>query len=284
MVQRFSETDTAVIRRARRKRRDVLVLREDAGWLSEFSRNPRNMLSRMAARGALIRLGAGRYAIPDIGSASLAYKSWQPLLHARLAPMGNYYLGGFSALEEHRLTDLTESAAFVFGAASMRSLGTFVEIAGRPTHLKLTGRDVFAPELGIETVRLSRSEAYLRSTLTRTLVDCLWQPGMCGAVETWVTAWGRGAVDALEPETACRQALVMGPSVARRVGLMLELVGMGDVARKCLAPRDLRGSRATLLVAGLHDASTRTGEIDRDWGVRFNVPRHQIEGWLTYGK
>jgi predicted transcriptional regulator of viral defense system len=283
MPQSFTSADTAVIQRARRKRREVIVLREDVNWLRDFSSSPKDMLRRMADRGALIRLGAGRYAIPVVGSASADFKAWQPMVHARLAPLGDYYLGGFSALAEHRLTDLSERAAFVIVGFSHSALITGrVDVAGRPLRAAATRRAVFTEELGVETVRLSRTEAYRRSDATRTLVDCLWHPELCGAPETWITAWGRGERSALDPMQACRYAGALGPSVACRVGLMLDLVGHGAVARDLLVGAR-RADRPTPLVArgvAVGDADER----DRTWNVVFNVPRERVQGWLSYGK
>jgi predicted transcriptional regulator of viral defense system len=284
MAQRFTDTDTALIQRARRKRRDVIVLREDEHWLAEYSSRPKDMLWRMARRGALISLGAGRYAIPVLGSDSAAFKAWQPMLHARLAPHGSYYLGGLSALVEHRLTDVSESSIFAvvgFWHSDLQEGG--VTVAGRPVHAVRTRRAVFTEELGVERIRLSRSEHYLRSDPTRTLVDCLWHPELCGATETWITAWGRSAETALRPAASCRYALALGPSVARRVGLMLDLIGHGEVAREVMPPKVRRGDRVALLSAD-GPSATDTTPVDPFWRVAFNVPRDRIEGWLAYGK
>ncbi|MEX2025355.1 MAG: hypothetical protein WD993_09835 [Thermoleophilaceae bacterium] len=282
MSQSFTTTDTAVIQRARRKRREVIVLREDVDWLREFSPSPKDMLRRMARRGALIRLGAGRYAIPVIGSDSPEFKAWQPMVHARLAPLGEYYLGGFSALAEHRLTDLSDPAAFVVAGFWHSALAAGrVAVVGRPLRAAITRRPVLTGELGIETVRLSRTETYRRSDPTRTLVDCLWHPRLCGTPETWITAWGRGATATLDVDLACRYAAALGPSVACRVGLMLDLVGHGHIARDTLG-HARRADRPTPLVAG--DAIGDAVERDPTWNVVLNVPRERVEGWLSYGK
>ncbi len=138
--------------RARRKRRAVLVLREDSDWLREFHPRPKDLLLRMASRGALIKLGAGRYAIPTLGSDAAAYNAWQPMLHGRLAPLGDYYLGFFSALEEHRLTDLSEPFATVLvGFASRQLMDGQLVVAGRPLRAARTRRPVFAGDLGVES-------------------------------------------------------------------------------------------------------------------------------------
>lgn len=284
MDQRFTRTDTEVIQRARRKRREVIVLREDQDWLQEYSARPKDMLWRMAQRGALISLGAGRYAIADIGSSSPAYKAWQPMLHARLAPHGDYYLAGLSALVEHRLTDISPSDLFVVAGFELTSLRTnAVRLAGRQLRSAHTRRHVFGPEHGIEHIRLSRTEQYFRSNVARTLVDCLWHPELCGAPETWITAWGRGARMQLDPVAACRYSLALGPAVARRTGLMLELTGHGDIARLEIPGRAGRVDRAIPLDAhGPRDA--RAHQVDPFWNVAFNLPAARVEGWLSYGK
>jgi predicted transcriptional regulator of viral defense system len=282
MSQSFTPVDTAVIQRARRKRRDVIVLREDAEWLREYSTSPKDMVRRMAARGALIKLGAGRYAIPIIGSASPDYKAWQPMLHARLAPLGDYYLAGFSALAEHRLTDLSETRAFVIVGFHNSGIDSGrVDVAGRLLSSAATRRAVFVDKLGIETVRLSRTETYRRSDANRTLVDCLWHPELCGASETWITAWGRAARGVLNPETVCRYALALGPSVACRVGFMLDQLGHGEPAKRMLGGA-VRSDRNAPLVA--RQPKTDTAEIDPTWHVALNVSLERVQGWLSYGK
>lgn len=283
-MQRFTATDTEVIARARRKRRDVIVLREDREWLSELSPRPEDMLLRMAHRGALVKLGAGRYAIPALGSTSLGRVSWQPLLHARLAPHGDYYLAGFSALEEHRLTDLSDKMiTAVTGFGNRQVLSGTVRVAGRPLHAVYTRRRVFEEKLGIETVRLSRTGSYHRSDPTRTLVDCLWHPELCGSTETWVSAWGRALTEErLDHRRACVYALALGPAVARRVGYLLELVGYGEQARTTLPPSVRRGDRQVTLVKGL--PASEADPHDPFWRITLNVPRTRLEGWLSYGK
>lgn len=286
MPQSLTTRDTEVIVGAQRRRRNVLVLSEDSDWLRELHPRPKDLLLRMAGRGALIKLGAGRYAIPAFGHAEAAYKAWEPMLHGRLAPLGDYYLGFFSALVEHRLTDLEEPFGTVlvgFGSRQLQS-GT-LEVAGRRVRSVRTRRSVFSSELGVEVARVSRTEMYMRSNPTRTLVDCLWHPELSGATETWVTAWGRGMrrYEILDPVAACGYALALGPAVARRTGLMLDLLGAGALARAQLPSRVRRSDRVALMIADGPPAGKEM-ELDPFWRVRLNVPRDRIEGWLLYGK
>ncbi len=286
MPQSFTTRDTEVIMRARRKRRAVLVLREDSDWLREFHPRPKDLLLRMAGRGALIKLGAGRYAIPTLGSDAAAYNAWQPMLHGRLAPLGDYYLGFFSALEEHRLSDLSEPFTTVLVRfASRQLMSGKLEVAGRPLRAARTRRLVFTGDLGVEVVRLSRTERYLRSNPTRTLVDCLWHPHSAARRKHGsVPGAAVCARSALDPLAACRYALALGPTVARRTGLMLDLLGAGEVARAELPGRVRRSDRAFRPCSPTAPRRMRSMEIDQFWRVRMNVSRDRLEGWLSYGK
>jgi predicted transcriptional regulator of viral defense system len=279
--QRFSDTDTAVIRAARRRRREVIVLREDLPWLAEYSDRPKDMLQRMARRGALVEIGAGRYAIPKVGQPDVAYQAWQPLIHARLAPHGDYYVGFLTALIEHRLVDLNESAiTAAIGFANSTLTDQPGQVGNRTLHVMHTDKAVFSPESGIE---LTDDPAYVRSDLQRTLVDALWSPRLFGSTETWATGWGRAAShDLIDAEKACRYAQILGGAVPRRVGAMLSMTGRELQARHHLPSRVRRADRTADLVADAAPADD--AEIDPYWRVRFNVPRDRIEGWLLYGK
>jgi predicted transcriptional regulator of viral defense system len=279
--QRYSESDTCVIQAARRRRRGVIVLREDLPWLSQHSARPKDMLRRMARRGALIELGAGRYAIPKIGQSDIAYQPWQQLVHARLSPHGDYYVGFLTALIEHRLVDLSEPAITVaIGFANSALTGKANQIAGRPLHVLHSSKAIFSPASGIET---APDAAYTRSDLQRTLVDALWAPRLFASTETWANGWGRAASHgSIDAETICRYALLLGGMVPRRVGALLAMTGHDLQARHYLPARVRRADRIADLVA---DAPPQDGaELDPYWRVRFNVPRERIEGWLLYGK
>jgi predicted transcriptional regulator of viral defense system len=279
--QRFSDTDTAVIQTARRRRREVIVLREDLPWLSKYSDRPKDMLRRMAGRGALIEIGAGRYAIPKIGQSDIAYQPWQRLIHARLSSHGDYYVGFLTALIEHRLVDLSEpSITVAIGFANSALTDKRVQIGGRALHVVRSDKAIFSPESGIEILS---DPVYARSDLQRTLVDALWTPKLFGSTETWATGWGRAVSHGLiDAETVCRYAMVLGGVVPRRVGAMLSMSGHELEARRYLPSRVRRADRIADLVDD--EPSRSDAAIDSFWRVRFNVPRDRIEGWILYGK
>lgn len=282
LKQSFTALDTEVIRRARQRRQDVIVLRQDRPWLSELSVDPDDLVYRMAKRGALIRLGGGRYAIPSIGSDSAARSTtWQALVHAELSPLGPYYVGFLTALEEHRLTDLSEAEIAAAIGFRNKRLERGGKVAGRPLRVTVMQPDSFA--FGIETEHQSRTRRYVRSDIERTLVDCHQRPQMVGSAEVWVRAWGRAfAEERTDVDRLLEYAERLGPSAMRRTAILLSMLGHGERARDRFPARARRADRTIPFVADR--SADPSHAVDPYWRVAFNVSRETIEGWLFYGK
>jgi predicted transcriptional regulator of viral defense system len=270
----YTPLDTAVIREARRRRRSVLVLREDGDWLRTFTEDPKGLLRRMARRGALQSIERGRYAIVDrVGAASAEEAaSWQVLADGLLSPYGEYYLGYLTAIVEHGLTDLDSPTIY----AALRGDapdGQLAVIDRRVVVTSLVGSKWF----GVEPVRLSRAERYYRSDLERTLVDCLDRPQLCGSPELYVTAWARGLSEGrVDIAKLCRYALDLSASVAQRAGVLLSLAGRDEEAREHLA--------AVLGRKTYPDFDSRTTfngrKRDPTWRVVMTIPHGVLEGWM----
>jgi predicted transcriptional regulator of viral defense system len=273
--QSFTPLDTAVIRAARRRRRPVLVLREDGKWLSELTSNPRRLLQRMAKRGALRPVGRGRYAVVDrVGTDSLEETApWQVLVDGLLAPYGDYYLGYLTGLVEHGLTDLESPTIYSALLGPGRDLKGELSVLNRRV---VTTFIVERKWFGVEPVRLSRAERYYRSDLHRTLVDCLDRPQLCGSAELYVSAWARALNEQrVQIPTVCEYARRLGASVAQRAGVLLTVAGYEDEAREQLGV--VVGRRPYVVF----DRAARFAGQERDatWGVTLNIPRDVLEGW-----
>jgi|1185.fasta_scaffold00032_4 predicted transcriptional regulator of viral defense system len=270
----YTPLDTAVIREARRRRRSVLVLREDREWLQTFSTDPKGLLKRMSRRGALQSIDRGRYAIVErVGAASAEEAApWQVLADGLLSPYGSYYLGYLTAIVEHSLTDLESPT--IYAALQGDAPDGQLQVIQRP--LVVTSL-VESKWFGVEPVRLSRTERYYRSDLERTMVDCLDRPQLCGSPEVYVTAWSRGLSEGrVDIAKLCRYALDLSASVAQRAGLLLSLAGREDEAREHLAAVLGRKSYPDF------DSRTTFKGTDRDptWRVVMTIPREVLEGWM----
>ncbi|HMI80561.1 MAG TPA: hypothetical protein VK480_02110 [Solirubrobacterales bacterium] len=277
--QRFTQLDAEVIRRAKQKRLDSIILRRDRDWLEDLSPRPTDLVSRMARRGALVPLGGGRYAIPNVGDRSAP--AWSTALDAELSPLGPYYVGFMTALEGHRLVDLDEvevTVAIGFHNSRIERQGS---VGGRPLRVTSMSRRLF--DFGVETVRQSRERSYLRSDLERTLIDCHQRPKMVASPEVWVRAWAQ----AFRSDQAGLGRLLdysfrIGPSASRRTGVLLSLLGHGEVARDAFPSRIRRADRIVPLLAG--NPILQSDEVDPYWRVAFNIPKELVEGWLAYGR
>ena len=279
--QRFTALDSTVIDQARRKRLDTIVLRRDRSWLRKLSGNPAALLQRMARHGALVPLGGGRYAIAEIGARSSAMSTtWQVVLDADLSPLGPYYLGFMSALEDHRLTDLDEPDITVaIGFHNDRLERGRETIFRRPLRITTMQPKAFAS--GIETVHQSRNRRYRRSDVERTLVDCHERPRLVASVEVWIRAWARAfREERVNVDRLLEHSQRQGVSAMRRTAVLLSLLGYGVEARETFRGRARRADRVVPFIAG-RDVPTGA-DVDSYWRVAWNIPSETIEGWLAY--
>lgn len=277
--QSFTSLDSEVIARARRKRLNSIVLRRDKTWLEDLSPNPTALVSRMARRGALVPLGGGRYAIPDVGDMSAP--PWSIALDAELSPLGPYYVGFMTALEGHRLVDLDEPEITVAIGFHNSRVERGQPIGGRPVRVTTMPPRLF--DFGVETVRQGREHSYRRSDVERTLIDCHERPRMVGSPEIWIRAWAQAfRSETVNLDRLLDYSLRIGPSACRRTGVLLSLLGHGEAARDAFPGRVRRADRIVPFLAG--GPKTESEDVDPYWRVAFNLPRHLVEGWLAYGR
>jgi predicted transcriptional regulator of viral defense system len=267
-------------------RRHTLALPSDRGWLSRFTADPNSLLQRMADAQLLYRVGRGRYVVAPRGTFSaMQAASTDLMVHLMLSSRGDYYIGFLSALIGHRLTDLHSTT--VFAAIRQRSSFAEVEIELPTGLLKLVRlTDSRWPketdrELDLVRALPDSEEVIRRSSLERTLVDCLSRPDLSGDLETVITCWAaavRRETDwDLVSAIAARQSL----SMARRTAFVLRLLGLGAVAKRNFPNLTGRGAKTPLDRSnsfGMDQAEIRR---DRETGVLINVPEDHLAGWAS---
>jgi predicted transcriptional regulator of viral defense system len=278
MSRAVSPTDFRVLQALDERGRTFLDLKQDREWLLEIVPNPALQLARMKQRGTLAPVAAGRYVVLSPGQIdNPAELPLGVLLAAAFAGRDDYYLGYLSALIEHRLTDEHSLGIYlaVFGVPPR-----IKELAGRPMHMTRLGTR--RKHFGRERVRAIGRTFYFRSDLSRTLLDTLDRPALCGEPETWVRAWSR----ALRSEELDRPQLLeyaeeWGGTVAARCAFWLRELGEIHLARRLLRSID-----APLTGPRLLDSSRSFGEEDwkrdRETGLLVNIPSTALEGWVSY--
>jgi predicted transcriptional regulator of viral defense system len=282
MARSVSIIDAEILRTAARLGKSFIALGEDDDWLSQLTDNPRKQLSRMKSRGSLAHISHGRYLVLPAGASRPGQVGGLPVLLAAALPnRDDYYLGYFSALAEHRLTDEDSDAVYlaVYGKNLPRGLS---ELDGQ--RVEMNRITVERKWFGAERLRAQARSFYSRSDLERTLIDTLDRPDLCGEPEIWVRCWERAIrQDRVDVNQLMDYAARMSKSVAARAGFWLRELGRPREARLLF-----RAAGAPLKGRVVLDPSKSYGTgswpRDRESGLYLNLPERGIVGWLGYGK
>jgi predicted transcriptional regulator of viral defense system len=274
---------SAVLEEMARRRRMSIRLPSDKGWLSRVAVDPRKLLSRMAARELLYRVSRGRYVLAPRGSSSIEQAaSPEFLVDVALAPEVPYYIGYLSALVSHRLTDFHSSDLHV--AIPAGSLSSRVHVVPGRQIRYVTQSESRWPAHDSEAIEKVRAfdrakEFWKRSSVERTLVDCLTRPELSGGMEVVVSAWARAkAEQRVDWRLIAALAHQLGPSAKRRTAFLMTLLDIPDV-------KTMSGGIYARASTVLFDSSRGFGITDapRDanTGVLVNVPEASLKGWIA---
>lgn len=220
----------------------------------------RDVASRLVAKRALERVGAGRYLVRPLRTLSRPTAASAPVQAAVLLQGEPYYLGGHWALTFHRLTDqqyVSVLDAFVARRHPSRRLGG-ARLAFHRVSSKRLGYATIVTDLEGMSVQLSDPE--------RTLIDLLDFPALAGGgsealrmVKQTLPRVDRAKL----VEYAVRGAR---NSTCKRLGVLLERGGA--------APRRLTELRKRVLksksVLSMDPGASRRGSFNRRWGVIEN--------------
>ncbi len=220
----------------------------------------RDVASRLVAKNALERIGAGKYLVRPLRTLSRPTAASTPVQAAVLLQGEPYYLGGLWALTFHRLTEqqyVSVLDAFVARRHRSRRLGGARFVFHRVSPERLS-YGIFATELEGLSVQLSDPE--------RTLIDLLDFPVMAGGgsealrmVKLTLPRVDRAKL----VEYAARGAR---SSTCQRLGVLLERAGA--------APRRLTEIHKRVLksksVLSMDPGVPRRGPFNQRWGVIEN--------------
>ena len=221
----------------------------DAGWVVKLS----------AGLYALVPLSAGSDAIPEANRYVIARALIQP------AP---YYLSHDSALELHNM--LTRPVTTVTITSSRR--------LNNRTVLKMPYRFIYAKDenlWGFAPMWVANNEQVQVSDLERTILDGLARPDLCAGVSEVATGlWMRQ--DDLNWEKLVSYARKLNNhAVAKRLGYLLELYGIGLSAIDPL--QSIIGASYALLDPLL----PAEGAFLARWRLRINVDTETLKGIVT---
>ncbi|MFI4990974.1 MAG: hypothetical protein ACHQHO_08715 [Solirubrobacterales bacterium] len=284
LARTVSPEASAVLEHVAAAKRRTVSLPADRGWLAEVTPHYARLLDRMAARKVLYRVSRGQYVVAPWATDGVDQAAPAELLvDLVLREQGEYYLAFLSALIAHRLTDLHTSALYAAIRQDNRTDRTSVSLAGYELKLvRLSPSRWPRDESERERVRVQSGlkEFVWRSTLERTLVDCLLRPEMCAGIETVVTGWTRAEEDRVDWETVWAIAKRVGAATARRVAYLLISTGHEHVLVDDLPTLQAKRADVPLDRSNGYGMSRREMTRDPQTGVLLNVPAEQLHGWL----
>jgi predicted transcriptional regulator of viral defense system len=235
--------------------------------LSVERANAQRMLSRLAAKGWLLRLRKGTYSLVPLGAPApeASIEDPWPLAMALFSPC---YLSGWTAAEHWDLTDQIFNATVIVTAKPQRSQQQTV--AG----LRFVCRTVEARALfGTTRVRSSSGARVLMADPHRLVVDLLTAPALGGD--------GRHALDIVRAYLRSKHRdLDKLLEYAERLGKGVVFKRLGFAVEQLTTPpaewitRCSRGMSAGISL--LDPAGPKRGRIVSRWRLRVNLP---IELW-----
>lgn len=251
LVAAFSQRDPA-----------IFSIEEARAELAASAQVTSNLLSKLVRQGWIVRVRRGVYEIAPLWATRGSYESDRfAALGPSLAPP--YYIAYRSALELYGwLQHPVVGRVWVAVPGSRRVLRTprdrVVWVVTRPDRFEwgLTRRWIGAARVSV-------------SDPERTFLDCLHLPRHAGGVSevaaALARAWTSMDIDRLDGYI---ERLANG-SVTRRLGVLVEALDLDRAARldRYRPDRGWRG-RSVLLDPSL----PASGDLDRRWGVRLNVP------------
>jgi len=224
-----------------------------------FGAKTRRTLSLLSKKKWVLRLRRGLYVIVPIdagvrGSESFIVHDF--VIAAHLA--SPYYVGFWSALNHHGLTDQIPRTVFVATTRPRRPLKIltstfrFVQLAPRKF-------------IGIEAANFDGTEVRI-SSKEKTLVDCLDHPELAGGIDEVARAvyFNHRELDWAK----VRSFALKGGSIAvfKRLGYILERCGLFETYRRVLTRIVLTEGYPKLDTVG-----PAKGKVSERWKLRVNV-------------
>lgn len=222
--------------------------------------NAAKVLSRLARKGTLDRIGRGIYAVRPLRAAGVPWSAPEVVAVANLLADRPYYVGGAVALTLHRLTTqqyFSVVDVFVPSQRPTKDIGH-----ARIVFHSLGWADAFA--VGIDRVAVDGTDVMV-SDPERTLLDLVDYPRLLGGSRTALTAV-RDALGRVDINRLVGYALRWPRTTTRqRLGYVLEQVGAPSSALAALAAATSPPSVVPVLLRG-----PAIGPIHPIWRVRMN--------------
>jgi predicted transcriptional regulator of viral defense system len=230
-----------------------------ADELRQLTNDPKNVLDWLSRKKWLLKIRKGVYAIVpfeagELGSASYTLHSFV-IASFLVEP---YYIGYWSALNHHGLTDQTPPAVYV---ATTKPKNSRAILDTRFRFVTIPKRKMF----GVDETEIEKRKVRI-SSREKTIVDCLDHPEHCGGVEEAAKAL-YFARDEIDFENLVKLAERIGNNaVLKRLGYIAEAMRL-DECSALLSAVTLKSGYSAL------DPTLRgRGKIRERWKLIVNIP------------
>lgn len=225
----------------------------------------RTLLNDLVNKKWLIRLVPGKYLVVPLSAGEKAEfsENWYVIAKNLIEPHP-YYLSHYSALDIHEMT--TQPVMTVYISTPKRRKEA--EILGAKIHFIYTQPSKI---WGIEEAWVKPTEKVKVSDLERTIIDCLDNPKLCGGVSELAKGlWAKRKE--IDYSKLIKYADRFGSkAVAKRLGFLLELYGIGDKVIEKL--KKFVGPGFVLLDPSL----PAKGKYQSSWRLRINLDPQELK-------
>jgi predicted transcriptional regulator of viral defense system len=246
------------------KKKLLVRMGEFANVLDISGKQERELLSRMARTGLIIRLTRGVYLVPPRVPPGGKYGADEYLLLEKLMEVlkGRYQVSGPNAFNFYGFSDQVPNRVYVYNNRiyGERRIGNLQFSFIKTADNRLGGGSVFKTETKSKAIMASKA---------RTLLDAVYDWSRFNTIPK-AYQWIAEAIrkDKAFAEDLIRMAIKYGnQGTNRRLGYLLETLGVTPKLLDKLK-RKLRSSKSLFPWV---PASPATGSVNRDWGLIINA-------------
>ena len=210
-----------LITQLKKANKSIFRIRDARRILDKDEKAAADLLSKLVKRGIVSRLKAGLFMIVPF-EAEKNYLENRYVIAREIMRPNRYYISYASAMAIHGLT--AHPVLNVQLSSTVRKKG--LDISGIKFYFYLIRPSDY---FGIEEKWVTKQEKVSVSDLERTILDCLARPQLCGGVPE-VAKWIWSAKEKIDYTKLLKYVKKIGiKAVAKRLGLILQLLELSDV-------------------------------------------------------